>query len=135
MDVGALRPAPRACTVHTMTAPMPLAVATLHSRLRRSRRAADISQVQLAEALGVSQSIVSRWERGEVEPPRGMVIAWAWLTSTDAGWLLGDATLAPRRRLRPSVDSSIVTIRYPQGLRTRKMTRPHGVRRHRALVS
>jgi ribosome-binding protein aMBF1 (putative translation factor) len=34
--------------------------------LRESRRAAGLTQVDLAEKLDTSQSIVSKWERGEL---------------------------------------------------------------------
>jgi len=34
--------------------------------LRETREAADMTQVQLADKLGTSQSIVSKWERGDL---------------------------------------------------------------------
>lgn len=39
-------------------------------RLRFARRARNWGQPQLAQAAGVSQSAVAKWERGEVKEPR-----------------------------------------------------------------
>lgn len=36
-------------------------------KIRAAREAADLSQVQLAEMVAVSQPTISRWERGEGE--------------------------------------------------------------------
>lgn len=41
---------------------------TWAERLHSARIAADLSQQDAAELLGVSQSTISRWEWGEVEP-------------------------------------------------------------------
>jgi DNA-binding XRE family transcriptional regulator len=40
----------------------------LAQRLRRARDEAGLTQVELAEALGVSPSTVSRWENGKGAP-------------------------------------------------------------------
>lgn len=40
----------------------------LREMIRDARRAAELTQVQLAEKIGVQQASVSRWERGESEP-------------------------------------------------------------------
>lgn len=37
-------------------------------KLKAARRAAGMTQAQLAEAIGVNQMHVSRWESGKVEP-------------------------------------------------------------------
>ena len=36
--------------------------------VRRSRRHAGLTQARLAEAIGTTQSVISRWERGHEEP-------------------------------------------------------------------
>jgi transcriptional regulator with XRE-family HTH domain len=44
---------------------------SLGAKIRRARRAAGLTQVQLAQALGVADPVtVSRWERGESVPHR-----------------------------------------------------------------
>jgi transcriptional regulator with XRE-family HTH domain len=40
----------------------------LSKAIRRARRRAGLSQVELAELLGVRQSSVSQWERGSTKP-------------------------------------------------------------------
>ena len=40
----------------------------LSQAIRRARRQAGLSQVELAELLGVRQSSVSQWERGSTKP-------------------------------------------------------------------
>lgn len=44
------------------------------AELRQRRKALRLSQVDLAEALGVTQHTVSRWEEGKITltPPRSM---------------------------------------------------------------
>ena len=37
-------------------------------KLRAARRAAGMTQAQLAAAIGCSQKDVSRWEAGQIEP-------------------------------------------------------------------
>lgn len=37
-------------------------------KLKAARRAAGLSQAQLAEAIGCKQKDISRWEAGQIEP-------------------------------------------------------------------
>jgi transcriptional regulator with XRE-family HTH domain len=63
---------------------------TLADRLRKAREAAHLDQKDIAEALGVTQAAVSRWECGG--KPRNVlavVSAWAEATNVDQLWLLG----------------------------------------------
>jgi transcriptional regulator with XRE-family HTH domain len=88
--------------------------ATLGAAIRRARKdESGWTQVDLADALGVDQATVSKWERGENSPdlvtlvrlegvlqlPRGQVLRWA-------GFVEGDDALpfaAQRgRRARPA---------------------------------
>jgi transcriptional regulator with XRE-family HTH domain len=41
---------------------------TVAARIRTRRRALDLTQTQVAERLGVTQSAVALWERGETQP-------------------------------------------------------------------
>lgn len=55
--------------------------------LRRLRDERDISQQELATALGVSVGIVSRWERGANGPERAQLRRLAEFFSVDASAL------------------------------------------------
>ena len=46
------------------------------TRLRTARKAAGLTQQQLAERLGVRQSRVSEWERGDHEPGASIYVRW-----------------------------------------------------------
>lgn len=41
------------------------------TKLKAARRLAGLTQVQMAESLGVHQSALSEWERGRFEPTLG----------------------------------------------------------------
>ena len=43
-------------------------MATLAERIKEAREDRDLSQSELGVRLGISQSLVSMWERGEKEP-------------------------------------------------------------------
>jgi transcriptional regulator with XRE-family HTH domain len=49
----------------------------LSEAIRSARRRADLSQLQLAELLGVRQSSVSQWERGSTRPSTVHLLALA----------------------------------------------------------
>lgn len=51
-------------TRQTTSQPMP----TVAANLRAARAARDLTQRQVAEAVGVTPADVSRWESGRVEP-------------------------------------------------------------------
>jgi transcriptional regulator with XRE-family HTH domain len=53
--------------------------------VRQARLRAGMSQRQLAEKLGTSQSLVARWERGQVEPPFGSVVRAVRACGLDLG--------------------------------------------------
>lgn len=41
--------------------------------LKAARINANLSQIQLAELLGVSDSTISRWEKGQTDMPKGLL--------------------------------------------------------------
>jgi transcriptional regulator with XRE-family HTH domain len=49
----------------------------LNERLAKARGGLDIGQAEMAKRLGVTQSAISQWERGEVVPSVGHVAAVA----------------------------------------------------------
>lgn len=65
----------------------------LGTSIRRWREAAGLSQAQLAERLGTTQSAVSRWENGRDEPRLSTVAA-----------ILRECELAGELTVAPGVD-------------------------------
>ncbi len=60
--------------------PVPVLVSTmpdLVSVLRRAREQRGLSQADVAEALRVTHTSVSHWERGAYRPAAGLLIGWA----------------------------------------------------------
>lgn len=49
---------------------VPKSALPLGDRIRSARNRLELSQAQVADRVGVDQTTVSRWERGEGEPPR-----------------------------------------------------------------
>jgi transcriptional regulator with XRE-family HTH domain len=74
-------------------------------RIRRRRRAIDMTQEELALDAGVSRSQVSLIEHGKVMPKLDTLILFARaLDMTDSQLLAGlDVMVIDRRRLRPFV--------------------------------
>lgn len=63
---------------------------TLGDRLRKARETAGLNQTQLADELEIARNSVGRYESGDYDPPRTVIIAWALRTGVDFQWLLGD---------------------------------------------
>ena len=59
--------------------------------LRRARKAAGLTQQQLADRLHVTRQSVSSWELGRTEPDLQTLTELAEVFETDAGSLLGEA--------------------------------------------
>lgn len=95
--------------------------------IRRARRTADLSQRDLAERLGVSQSTVARWETGRLEPCLHLLLAVLRL----AGLALAvtDATRAIPAECALPADSTAPTVgdQSDPAVRTAPM-RPDSVR-------
>lgn len=62
---------------------------TLGDRMAKARRHAGLEQSDLADALGVSRPLVSKWEHDLREPTAKQVLRWAEVTAVPAAWLLG----------------------------------------------
>ena len=62
---------------------------TLSEKLQNLRRAAGLSQEQLAERLGVTRQAVSKWETGEGKPDIDNLLPLARLLHTTVDYLLG----------------------------------------------
>ena len=59
----------------------------ISDRIRDARQKAGLTQAALADALGISQPTVNRWERGEGEPSAAQLTAIAGATGTSPEWL------------------------------------------------
>jgi DNA-binding XRE family transcriptional regulator len=60
---------------------------TLGDRLRRSREAVGLTQVELADAIGISQRSVSNYEADVTVPNLLTLRAWASATQVNLPWL------------------------------------------------
>lgn len=67
-----------------------LPVTALGKNIRRLRRAADITQTQVGDLLGVQQGAVSKWEKGESEPAATNLPALAFFLHATLDELLKD---------------------------------------------
>lgn len=65
---------------------------TLGDRLLRARKHAGLEQSDVAQALGVSRSLVSMWERDMSDPRVGQVRELSDLTGVSYDWLVGSRT-------------------------------------------
>lgn len=61
---------------------------SLSEALKAQRAAHDMSQEQVAEALGISRQAVSKWENGTAEPSTSNLLALAKLYGVDVNELL-----------------------------------------------
>ena len=62
---------------------------TLSEKLQNLRKAAGLSQEQLAERLNVTRQAVSKWETGEGKPDIDNLLPLAKLLHTTVDYLLG----------------------------------------------
>jgi len=62
-------------------------------RLQQLRKSRGLTQVQLAETLGLNQSLVSQYERGELRMHGALVAAFAKALKVSADQILGLAKL------------------------------------------
>jgi len=62
--------------------------ADIGERLRRTRRACDITQQALADRIGVAHSTIVRIEKGRIRPSADTLFALADALGVDPKWLL-----------------------------------------------
>jgi len=67
--------------------------------LKSLREAAAVSQKQLAEAIGVSQQSINKYENHNIEPDIGTLIRIADYFDTSVDYLIGHTTI--RRKIEP----------------------------------
>jgi transcriptional regulator with XRE-family HTH domain len=61
---------------------------TIGTRIKECRRKANLSQVELAERVGVSQTAISQWESCEHEPSSRYIMPLAEAVGVSAEYLL-----------------------------------------------
>lgn len=62
---------------------------TLNENIRQLRMARNLSQVDLAKALGVTKQSVSNWENNNIQPSIDMLVHLAKFFSVSTDYLLG----------------------------------------------
>lgn len=62
---------------------------TLNENIRRLRMAKNLSQVDLAKALGVTKQCVSNWENNNIQPSIDMLIRISSYFSVSTDYILG----------------------------------------------
>lgn len=71
---------------------------TIHARIRYARKAARLTQGEVAEALGISRVSVTQWEmEGKSRPESERIPALAKLLNTTTDWLLNGDGAPPRQ--------------------------------------
>ena len=58
-------------------------------RLRELRTAKNLSQMQLAESTGISQSAIAKWELHKTEPTASAIVTLAKFFGETSDYLLG----------------------------------------------
>ena len=78
---------------------------TLREKLIVSRNKAGLSQMELAERLGVSRQAVSRWESGDTTPTMDKLKTLAKIYGVSLDWLCSDAAdREPPEAAKPEAD-------------------------------
>ena len=78
---------------------------TLREKLIVSRNKAGLSQMELADRLGVSRQAVSRWESGDTTPTMDKLKTLAKLYGVSLDWLCSDAAdREPPEVAKPEAD-------------------------------
>lgn len=73
---------------------------TVGNNIRRYRKAANVSQKQLADALGIRQAAVSLWEHGRTTPRSNIIPNLLQKLNISIDDLYGEADRAPRYKRR-----------------------------------
>jgi transcriptional regulator with XRE-family HTH domain len=75
--------------------------------LKKKRKAANISQIELAYKIGISEKTVRRWESGERSPNTDDLQKLATVLDTSAAYLIGE-TNDPRRNAESQSVNTVV---------------------------
>lgn len=89
----------------------------LCDKIQTARKRAGLSQVDLADAMGVSRQSVSKWETGESNPEIGKLAQLAKVLNVSADWLLSEEEDLPGRAdgsARAAGGPETAGTRYPE---------------------
>lgn len=86
-----------------------MVMAIVGKRIKQLRIQMDKLQKDLADAIGVSQAVVSNWERGFSEPPYIMLVKVAEALGVSPAELLG---MGEQAKAPPALDHGAVTVRF-----------------------
>lgn len=73
---------------------------TIGNNIRKYRKISNVSQKQIADALGIKQAAVSLWEHGRTTPRSNMIPALLEILNISIEDLYGDDEKAPRYKRR-----------------------------------
>jgi len=90
------------------TATLDFGSESLGGRLARMRTERGYTQIELAESIGITQKLVSDYERQRVRPAIDVIVRYAKLFEVSTDELLGVAT---KRRATPAIKSQRVLRR------------------------
>lgn len=85
----------------------------LNKKIIYSRKKAGLSQLDLADALGVSRQSVSKWETGESNPDITKLPALAKALGVSVDWLLSEDAPAEEKAPAPDTATTIQERVYP----------------------
>ena len=77
----------------------------LHLALKYYRRRANLTQVTISESMGVSPSLIAKWEQGLISPKAAQLAHIAKLCGCSLADLLGDQPTEQGSRMALQVDS------------------------------
>jgi len=66
-------------------------------KLKQLREENNVTQIELAQAIGVTDRNIRRYEKGIVEPTLSVIVAIAKYFNTDTNYLLGISDVRERR--------------------------------------
>ena len=84
--------------------------------IQHQRKAAGMTQKELAEKLNISFQAVSKWENGDTLPDTGILLELCDLLNTTADKLLNGGTLAARERRLMRLEDVVTGFRYLESI-------------------
>ena len=84
--------------------------------IQHLRKAAGMTQKELAEKLSISFQAVSKWENGDALPDTGILLALCDVLDTTADRLLSGGSLAPVERRRMRLEDVVTGFQYMESI-------------------
>lgn len=70
---------------------------SLADRLRKARKFADLSQIELADQMGIARASVANYENARTTPSRPVLLSWALTCGVSLEWLAGSPHPGPAK--------------------------------------